>query len=56
MIVMAQEKKPIDIPIEIINLIAEALSPHNDGWTQKGARDRLIAIRDFIDKALGGKK
>ena len=45
----------IVIPIEIIMLTAEALSPHNDGWTQKGARDKLLAIRDYIDKAVGNK-
>lgn len=48
-------EKPKGIPIDIIYLAAEALSDHNDGWAKKGARDKLIAIRDFIDKALGGK-
>jgi len=47
--------KTFNISIEIINLVAEALSDHNDGWTKQGARDKLVAIRDFIDKALGGK-
>jgi len=49
-------EKPIDIPIDIVMLVAEALSDYNDGWTQKGAKDKLIAIRDFIDNAVGRDK
>ena len=41
-----------NIPREIINLAIEVISPQNDGWTKKGARDRLIEIRDYINKVL----
>lgn len=49
-------EKPVAIPIDIVMLVAEALSDYNDGWTQKGAKDKLIAIRDYIDNAVGGDK
>ncbi len=40
------------IPLELIYLAAEATSEHNDGWTMKAARDKLVAIRDYINKVL----
>ena len=45
-----------NIPLEIINLAAEATSNHNDGWTKKGAREKLVAIRDYIDRVLKSSK
>ena len=40
------------IPAEIINLAAEATSNHNDGWTKKAAKEKLLAIRDYINRVL----
>jgi len=41
-----------NIPMEIINLAVEATSNHNDGWTRKAAKDKLAAIRDYINSIL----
>lgn len=41
---------------EITNLIAEMLSQHNDGFTQKYYRDKLIEIRDNINRTLEVKQ
>jgi len=50
------EKKVEGIPLHILNhligLTTEATSEHNDGWTQKAAKEKLIAIRAFINKTL----
>lgn len=43
------------IPIQIINLVAEAISEHNDGWTQKSSKEQLLEIRDYINKVLEDK-
>ena len=40
------------IPEEIRDLVLEAISPQNDGYTMTGARQVLGEIRDFIDDAL----
>lgn len=45
-----------NVPLQIINLAAEATSNHNDGWTKKGARDKLAAIRDYINRVLKAKE
>lgn len=31
------------IPVEIVDMAAEATSPHNDGWAQKASREQLRA-------------
>jgi hypothetical protein len=40
------------IPIEIINLAAEATSDYNDGWVKKEAQDRLREIKEYIERIL----
>ncbi len=40
------------IPKEIMDLVTEALSDHNDGWTKKGYQERLREIRDYINRIL----
>ena len=45
-----------DIPIEIIYLAVEATSNHNDGWTKKAARGKLLTTRDYINRVLKDKK
>jgi hypothetical protein len=47
-----EEDKIRDIPIQIIHLAAEATSNHNDGWTRQQARERLVGIRDYINRIL----
>jgi len=42
----------MSVPMVIINLALEATSNHNDGWTKKAAREKLLTIRDYIDKVL----
>jgi hypothetical protein len=44
------------IPIELINLAAEATSPYNDGYSAAGYREQLEQIRDYIDKVLRNNK
>lgn len=41
------------IPSEIINLAIEATSNRGDGWTKKGASEKLIEVRDYINNVLG---
>ena len=36
--------------------ILEARCQHNDGWMRKAYRDRLVEIREKIDKALNEKE
>lgn len=42
-----------NIPVEVIELVAEATSEYNDGWTKKAYRQRLLEIRGYINGALG---
>jgi len=42
-----------NIPPEITNLVAKAISSQNDKWTKQRAKDRLITVRDYINNALG---
>ena len=42
-----------NIPLEIINLAAEATSDQNNGRTKQGAKDRLLEVRDYINSILG---
>ena len=44
--------KNFNVPIEIINMAAEAASNHNDGWTTKHYLDQLKEIRDYISDVL----
>ncbi len=41
------------IPLNIINMVAEFTSEHNDGWTRESYKEQLLAIRDYIDGVLG---
>ena len=35
---------------EIVNMAAEATSPHNDGWTQKANREQLrTKLGEYIE-------
>ena len=50
------------IPVAVVNMAAEATSPHNDGWTQRAYRDQLRAklgesreVVDYIVGILGDK-
>ena len=45
-----------DIPEVILSLVAEATTECNDGYAKKFYRDKLIAIRDYLNKVLEGKK
>lgn len=40
------------IPKEIINLVTEATSSHNDGWVKRGSLDKLIEIRDYLNGVI----
>lgn len=40
------------IPKEIINMVTELKSNRNDGWTEKGIRDQLRKIRDYLNEVL----
>ncbi len=47
-----ERRQHMIIPTGIINLAAEATSNHTDGWTTKAAREKLLAIRDYINRVL----
>ena len=40
------------IPVEIMNMIGEATSGHNDGWTMKYYKDKLLEIYNHIGKVF----
>ena len=40
------------IPEIIISWGIEATSGYNDGWMMKHYRDKLVAVRDYIDNLL----
>ena len=42
----------MNIPKEIVDLALEAQSEYNDGWAKKYYTNRLIEIREFIDRVL----
>jgi len=45
----------IVVPNDIVMLMLEAESPYNDGWTQEAAKDKLLAVRDYINEHLGSE-
>lgn len=49
---MVTEKRKQPIPSEITNLVLEAFSNYNDGWTQRGSIDKLIDIRDYLNGVI----
>ena len=42
----------MEIPEEIINLVAEMNAKQNDGYVQAEVRRLLVGIRDYINQAL----
>lgn len=44
----------MNIPEEIVKYAVEAKSGHNDGFVKKYFKERLIEIRDYINRILDG--
>ena len=42
----------MDIILEVRNIISEAMSEYNDGYTKKYYKDKLLKLKKLIDKAL----
>ena len=46
----------MDITLEIRNMIAEAESEHNDGYTKQYYRDSIIVLKEILDEYISRKE
>jgi hypothetical protein len=47
-----EQRTEIAVPMNIIELAAQAISAQNDGYVREISKQKLIEIRDYINNAL----